>query len=44
MIDDIFLKGRYMGILLLAYSVDPNGEMFLIAFAVVDKEFKDLWS
>ncbi|XP_059654328.1 uncharacterized protein LOC132301057 [Cornus florida] len=42
-VDGCFLKGPYGGHLLSAVANDGNGQMFPVAFAVVDSEIKDSW-
>ena len=43
-IDRTFLYGKYKGKLLISTSVDPNGHIFPLAFAIVKEEFIDSWS
>ena len=43
-IDGTFLYGKYKGKLLIATSVDPNGHIFPLAFAIVEEESIDSWS
>ncbi|RVW25044.1 hypothetical protein CK203_114054 [Vitis vinifera] len=40
-IDGIFLYGKYMGKLLIATSIDGNGHVFPLAFAIVEEESHD---
>ncbi|XP_042509126.1 uncharacterized protein LOC122084755 [Macadamia integrifolia] len=42
-VDDCHLKGRYGGILLSVVSYDGNNEIFPVAYAVVEVEYKDNW-
>jgi len=35
-VDEIFLKGKYLGTLLLATTQDENFNIFPLAFAIVD--------
>jgi hypothetical protein len=42
-IDDMFLLGKYQGMLLIAISVDANNKLVPLAFALVEKENKDNW-
>ncbi|XP_073137159.1 uncharacterized protein [Henckelia pumila] len=42
-VDGCFLKGRYGGQLLTAVGVDPNNQIFPIAYAIVESETKDSW-
>ena len=37
-IDGTFLYGKYMGKLLIATSIDANGHIFLLVFAIVEEE------
>ena len=43
-IDGTFLYGKYMGKLLIATSIDGNGHVFPLAFAIVEEESQDSWS
>eukprot|EP00261_Vitis_vinifera_P040633 XP_019081876.1 PREDICTED: uncharacterized protein LOC109124285 [Vitis vinifera] len=43
-IDGTFLYGKYMGKLLIATSIDGNGHVFPLAFAIVEEESHDSWS
>ena len=43
-IDGTFLYGKYKGKLLIVISVDPNGHIFPLAFAIVEEESIDSWS
>ncbi|KAJ9672503.1 hypothetical protein PVL29_025922 [Vitis rotundifolia] len=43
-IDGTFLYGKYMGKLLIATSIDANGHVFPLAFAIVEEESQDSWS
>ena len=40
-IDGTFLYGKYKGKLLIVISVDPNGHIFPLAFAIVEEESID---
>eukprot|EP00261_Vitis_vinifera_P017099 XP_010646608.1 PREDICTED: uncharacterized protein LOC104878249 [Vitis vinifera] len=42
-IDGTFLYGKYMGKLLIATSIDGNGHVFPLAFAIVEEESQDSW-
>jgi len=42
-LDGCFLKSYYGGLLLSAIGRDPNDQMLLIAFVVVEGEIKDSW-
>ncbi|KAL0402558.1 UNVERIFIED_CONTAM: hypothetical protein Slati_4285700 [Sesamum latifolium] len=42
-VDGCHLKGPHGGILLTAIGVDPNNNLFPIAYVVVDKECKETW-
>lgn len=42
-LDGTHLKTRYQGILLTAVAVDANGQLFPVAYAVVDAENSDNW-
>jgi hypothetical protein len=42
-LDGAHLKGKYLGILLSATTVDANGALFPLAHAVVDAENDDNW-
>ncbi|KAL0423793.1 UNVERIFIED_CONTAM: hypothetical protein Sradi_0914100 [Sesamum radiatum] len=42
-LDGCHLKEPYGGILLTAIGVDPNNNLFPIAYAVVDKEYRKTW-
>jgi hypothetical protein len=41
-VDGTFLKARFIQTLLLAVGIDPNGELILLAWAVVESENR--WS
>ena len=43
-IDGTFLYGKYIGKLLIATSIDANGHIFPLAFAIVEEESSDSWS
>ena len=43
-IDGTHLYGRYKGKLLIATSIDANGHIFPLAFAIVEEESHDSWS
>ena len=43
-IDDTHLYGKYKETLLIATVIDKNNQIFLIAFAIVEKENTDTWS
>ena len=43
-IDSTFLYGKYIGKLLIAISIDANGHIFPLAFAIVEKESSNSWS
>ncbi|KAL0325253.1 UNVERIFIED_CONTAM: hypothetical protein Sradi_5094600 [Sesamum radiatum] len=42
-IDECYLKGPHGGILLTTCGVDPNNSLFPIAYAVVNKEYRETW-
>jgi zinc finger SWIM domain-containing protein 3 len=42
-LDGTHLKTRYQGILLTAVAVDANGQLFPVAYAIVDAENDDNW-
>ena len=42
-LDGCFLKGPHKGILLIAVGLDPNDQIFPIAYAVVETENKATW-
>ncbi|KAL0285096.1 UNVERIFIED_CONTAM: hypothetical protein Sangu_2795100 [Sesamum angustifolium] len=42
-VDGCHLKGPHGGILLTACGVDPNNSLFPIAYAVVNKESREVW-
>ncbi|KFZ19703.1 hypothetical protein V501_00553 [Pseudogymnoascus sp. VKM F-4519 (FW-2642)] len=42
--DGTFLKARFILTLLLAVGIDPNGELILLAWAVVESENSDSWT
>ncbi|XP_073121042.1 uncharacterized protein [Henckelia pumila] len=42
-VDGCHLKGPHGGVLLSAVGVDPNNNIFPIAFAIVSSETKDTW-
>ena len=42
-IDDTFLYGKYIGKHLIATSIDANGHIFPLAFAIVEEESSDSW-
>ncbi|KAL0437231.1 UNVERIFIED_CONTAM: hypothetical protein Sradi_0431000 [Sesamum radiatum] len=42
-VDGCHLKGPHGGILLTAIGVDPNNNLFPIAYAVVNKECRETW-
>ena len=42
-IDGTFLYGKYMGKLLIATSIDGNGHVFPLAFAIIEEESQDSW-
>ncbi|KAL0303085.1 UNVERIFIED_CONTAM: hypothetical protein Sradi_6176600 [Sesamum radiatum] len=42
-VDGCHLKGPHRGILLTAVGVDPNNNLYPIAYAVVQKETRDTW-
>lgn len=42
-VDGCFLKGGHGGQLLSAVSLDPNNNIFPIAYAIVESETKDSW-
>ncbi|KAL0305556.1 UNVERIFIED_CONTAM: hypothetical protein Sradi_5972900 [Sesamum radiatum] len=42
-VDGYHLKGPHGGILLTAVGVDPNNNLFPIAYAVVSKECRETW-
>ena len=43
-IDGTFLYGKFKGKLLIATSIDPNGHIFPLAFAIVEEKSIDSWS
>lgn len=43
-VDGTWLYGKYRGTLLMAVAQDGNGNIFPIAFALVEGETKDAWS
>ena len=43
-IDEIFLKGPYKGVLLVATAQDGNSKCYLIAWGIVDSENYDSWT
>ena len=43
-IDGTFLYEKYKGKLLIATSIDTNGHIFPLAFAIVEEELYDSWS
>ena len=43
-IDGTFLFGKYMGKLLISTSIDANGHIFPLVFAIVEEESHDSWS
>ena len=43
-IDGTFLYGKYIGKLLIAISIDANGHIFPLAFAIVENESSNSWS
>ena len=42
-IDEIFLKSKYRGILLTASTQDAQGKIFPLAFYIADSENDDSW-
>ncbi|XP_023644496.1 uncharacterized protein LOC111832414 [Capsella rubella] len=42
-VDGTHLKGRFLGVLLVAVGQDGNGRIFPIAFGIVDSENDDAW-
>ncbi|KAK1553267.1 hypothetical protein Q3G72_031866 [Acer saccharum] len=42
-LDGCFIKGFYTGQLLTAIGVDPNNQMYPVAYALVESECKDTW-
>ncbi|KAK0586210.1 hypothetical protein LWI29_002814 [Acer saccharum] len=42
-LDGCFIKGFHTGQLLTAIGVDPNNQMYLVAYALVESECKDTW-
>ena len=42
-IDGTFLYGKYIGKLFIATSIDANGHIFPLAFAIVEEESSDSW-
>ncbi|KAL0352598.1 UNVERIFIED_CONTAM: hypothetical protein Scaly_1648500 [Sesamum calycinum] len=42
-VDECYLKGPHGGILLTTCGVDPNNSLFPIAYAVVNKEYRETW-
>ncbi|KAI9200086.1 hypothetical protein LWI28_002481 [Acer negundo] len=43
-LDGCFIKGYHTGQLLIAIGVDPNNQMYLVAYALVESECKNKWS
>ena len=43
-IDSTFLYEKYKGNLLIATSIEANGHIFPLVFAIVEKESQDSWS
>ncbi|XP_077237107.1 uncharacterized protein LOC143878749 [Tasmannia lanceolata] len=43
LVDGTHLRGKYLGILLIAVGVDGNNGLFPLAFAVVETENEDSW-
>ena len=43
-IDGTFLYGKYIGKLFIATSIDTNGHIFSLTFAIVEEESSDSWS
>ncbi|KAK0586338.1 hypothetical protein LWI29_005213 [Acer saccharum] len=43
-LDGCFIKGYHTGQLLTAIGVDPNNQMYPVAYALVESECKDTWS
>ena len=43
-IDGTRIYGKYKGKLLIATSIDANGHIFPLAFAIVEEESQDIWS
>ncbi|XP_058776245.1 uncharacterized protein LOC131650558 [Vicia villosa] len=43
-VDGTWLYGRYRGTLLMVVAQDGNGNIFPIAFAIIEGETKDAWS
>ena len=43
-IDGTFLYGKYIGKLFIATSIDANGHIFPLGFAIVEEESSDSWS
>ncbi len=42
--DGCFIKGHHRGQLLTAVGVDPNNQMYPIAYAIVESECRDSWA
>ena len=42
-IDATYLYGKYEGKLMIAMATDANNEIYPFAFAVMEKESKDIW-
>ena len=40
-LDGCFIKGHHQGQLLIAIGVDPNNQMYPIAYAIVESETRD---
>jgi len=43
-VDGTWLYGKYIGTLLMVVAQDGNGNIFSIAFALVESETKEAWS
>ena len=43
-VDACHLKGHYGGQLMTVVAIDPNNQLFPLAFVVVETEMKDSWT
>jgi hypothetical protein len=42
-VNGIFLSGKYLGTVLTVIAKDPNGQLFPVAFALVEREKNETW-
>ena len=42
-LDGCFIKGHHTGQLLTAIGVDPNNQMYLVAYTLVESECRETW-